>query len=484
MRLIFAGKSARDATFPALTSERLVNLYAVPAPDGARAALMLRNVLGTRDFATLPGPFLRALGNCGGRIVAVSRGVVSAIAASGSVALLGAVSDDAQTSLVDAGAGKIAVCAGGAYHLWDGTSLTQPGGGRLTSIGSVAYSNSYLLMAQAGGTEIEWSAAGDPASRNALYFAKAAARGDRIVRLVAIGPYVWAMKERSIEVWALAGTGPGAWAPIPGAVYEVGLRDFRLCAAMPEGMFFVGHDNVAYLATGGKPLAISTPPVAQALLDEAPTNCFYYADRGHRFCVIRFDGRPALCFDLDTALWHERAEGVGHTSWQAVASVDCYGQWHVGGRLGRLWRLGQTPVDASGVMVRRAVSRTLEPDNRFTVARFEIFGSFGTAEIDENAPAWLLDEFGLPVTDSAGRPIHMEGPDPVTAWRRAPAGWLRFSRDGGLTWGAQKYRSFGRVGAYGTRCSLRAMGQFRTMTAEFSMSDPVVMPIFAEASIE
>ena len=151
MRLIFADKSARDREAPVLTAERAVNLYAVPAPEGARSAMMLRSVLGTRDFAAVPGPFLRALANCGGTIYVVSRGTVSAVADSGAVTARGTVTDDEHTSLVGAGAERVAVSAGGAYHLWDGSTLTQPGGGRLTSIGGIAYSNGYVRMAARGG---------------------------------------------------------------------------------------------------------------------------------------------------------------------------------------------------------------------------------------------------------------------------------------------------------------------------------------------
>lgn len=485
MRLIFASQSAKNAAVPSLTGERLVNLHAVPAPEGARAALVLRNVLGTRDFATVEGPFLRALATCGDQLYSASRGALARVTEAGTVSTLGAIADDTETSIVGAGGSRVAVCAGGAYYLWDGSSLTQVGGGRLTNIGSVAYLSGYVFMTQADGREVEWtSGSGGPGSRNALYFSEAAARGDKIVRAMAVGPYVWVLKERSIETWQLTGVGgTGAFAPIPGAVKERGLRSFNLACPIPDGLFFIGDDNCAYAASAGGMQAVSTPPVDQALASGEPTHCFYYEDRGHRFAVIRFADRPAWCLDFAMNRWHERAEGVELGPWDAMASASCYGQWQIGGRLGRVWRLGQEPVDASGPMRRLAVSRTLEPGGKFTVAKFELFGNFGHQFIEENAPAYLEDEFGFPLRDSNGYPLHAESPETPRLWKRSPNAWLRFSRDGGNTWGAPKLRSFGNLGAYSTKVCVRAMGQFELMTAEISMVDPVEMPLFAEAEI-
>ncbi|PJN94125.1 hypothetical protein CNY89_16365, partial [Amaricoccus sp. HAR-UPW-R2A-40] len=349
-----------------------------------------------------------------------------------------------------------------AYYLWDGSSLAQVGGGRLTNIGSVAYLGGYVFMTQADGREVEWtSGSGGPGSRNALYFSEAAARGDRIVRAMTVGPYVWVLKERSIETWQLTGVGgTGAFAPIPGAVKERGLRSFNLACPIPDGLFFIGDDNCAYAASAGGMQAVSTPPVDQALKSGEPTHCLYYEDRGHRFAVIRFADRPAWCLDFAMNRWHERAEGVELGPWGAMSSANCYGQWQLGGRLGRVWRLGQAPVDASGPMRRVATSRTLEPGGKFTVALFELFGNFGHQFIEEDAPAYLLDEFDFPLRDSNGHPIYAESPETPRTQKRGPHAWLRFSRDGGNTWGAPKLRSFGALGAYSTRLRVRSLGQF------------------------
>ncbi len=481
MRITFAAHSAAGPNVS--STERLVNLYAVPAPEGARAPYVLRSPPGTRDYASVPGAFLRALTAVRGVPHVASGGVLSRITSTGAVTTLGAIPDDPETSLIGTGGAGVGICAGGAYQIYAGGSLSQPSGGRLAQVGSIAFANQYVIMSEANGREIEWTAVGQPDVRNALHFSTAEGRDDRIVRLMAVGVYLWVLKQRSYEVWGVAGSGASAWARLPGVVRERGLKAFSLVCATPDGLFFVGDDNVAYAGAGTDVAPISTPPINAALAGGTATHVHYYEHNGARFCVIRFSDRPAWVFDAATGQWHERAIGVNHGPWQGVASAFGYNaHWYIGGHPAKIQRLGGAPVDAEGPMRRTAVSRTLRPEDRFTVARLEIEGQFG-ADIEEDAPAFLLDENALPLLDEDGEPLRAEEPADIERWNRAARVWLRVSRDGGLHYGLPKIRDVGRAGQ-AMVCSWRAMGQFRQFTAELNITDPVDMPILSEASIE
>jgi hypothetical protein len=59
---------------------------------------------------------------------------------------------------------------------------------------------------------------------------------------------------------------------------------------------------------------------------------------------------------------------------------------------------------------------------------------------------------------------------------------LSVSRDGGVTWGSPKPRSWA-VGEYARRINWRNLGQFRQAAFELRMADAVDVPISSQARI-
>ncbi len=477
-KLVLADKSARDPQNLAPTSERLINLYAVPAPTGATSSVILRSVPGTRSHVTLPGPFLRAMTSVEGVLYMVVRGALFRIRG-GTMEYLAAVDDDPVTTMAGH-RDKLTISAGGNYYLfYDG--ITQPGSGRIVSVGSVAFADQFTLMSERGGREIEWTEVGQPDTRNALNFATAEGADDKIVRIATVGAYVVVFKERTSELWSLQGTD---FLRVPGGVYDTGLLGPNLVAQMPGSLFFVGHDRVPYMTQGGGAMPVSMPAVNQALQDSTPTHCFYYEDRGHRFCVLRFSDRPAWVYDAAMGLWHERSSGVEHGPWDIIASAFVYGEWYMGGESGGIYRLGRSPTDANGPMRRTVVSRPLYMDGRqFSVPMLEVVGRFGNYTLDETAPDWLLDANGFPILNSAGQPIITAGNEPSTRSRPSRM-FIATSRDGGHSFGRYRIKDIGRAGDFDARCKMHGLGQFRHFTAEVNMTDPVDVPLLGEANIE
>ena len=484
MKLFLASKSVADRDNLTPSGERLVNCYALPAPEGAISPLIIRSVPGLEEFTTLPGPFLRAMTRVEDKIYAVSRAGLYLIREDGTFASIGALDDDPNTSMVGHRS-SVTISANGSYYLWNGSTLTSPGSGRFSSVGSVAFLDQFTLMSELNGREVQWSEAGLPDDLNALYFRTAEARDDDIVRVLEAGAYLAVMKKHSVELWGTTALGgSSAFTRIEGAVSDRGVAGFNLMTKTPEGAFFIGENNVAYLATGTDVVAVSPPNVNQALESGTPTHCFYYDDRGHTNHVIRFDDRPAWVLDGSTGYWHERSSGVDHAPWDVIASVYCYDQWYLGDRSGRIYRLASTPLDVTTPMRRTIVSRPLYFDgDRTTVAELELLGLFGNYSVLETGPRWITDEHGFPITDQLGNYILAEDDNPVHTARRAGKLWLRVSRDGGHTWGLPKTRTIGRVGEYQARCRFLAMGQFRSFTVEVNMTDPVDVPLLAEANL-
>ena len=455
MLLEFVAQSSQSEVLGPANTERLVNLFPEPVPEGGRARFLLRPVLAMQQWRALSGIFVRALeavndtdgsGNVTEALFAVSGGQLHEV--SDPPQALGAVVDDPQTTIAGHD-GAVTVVAGGRYYLWDGATLTEPTPGAFSDFGSVEFLGGYTILTERGGRRFQWSALGDPDDLPGLNFATAESRDDALLRAVAVNGNLWLFKTGSIEIWARTGeASEEAFSLLPGGVIETGLLGFGLIAKVPGGAFFVGSDGVCYLTAGAQLQPVSRTPVEYAIAAEAPTHCFYYEHEGHKFCVVRFRNRPAWVLDIATGMWHERASGEG--AWLATSAVRYAGAWRVGLDGGRVDTLVRAGSDADGPLVRQAVSRTLFlTGERFRVSRVELFGRIGRSDL--------------------GRPAQL---------------MVQFSRDGGETWGFEQWRSMGDLGAYEARMVLRALGQCRSLTARLRVTDPADLSLWSAAAVE
>lgn len=457
-RLEFVRQSAKDTANPQATSERLVNFYPERIASGGRASFALKSVPGSAPFASLPGVFVRALSNAPyydddgrphDRLVALSSGGLHRIDELGATELVGAVDDDEAAS-ISSNNGAVTIVSGGAYYLWGGAALTQPTPGVFSAFGSVEFLGEYTILTELNDRRFCWSDLADPGTLPALNFATAEGRDDIILRAVSIAGNLWLFKTTSIEIWALTGGGGADAFTRVGQVIETGLKDFGLVAKIPGGAFFVGDDGIVYLSAGAEALqAISTPAVNEAIRAGGATACFFYEDAGHKFAVLRFRDRPAWVYDLATGIWHERATGEAG-AWGASCAAQSYGAWRLGGFDGAIRTAVRSNDDAGEALIRRAISAPLEVQGRqFRVPMVEVFGQSGQSSLG-----------------------------------RAAAVMLRFSRDGGMTWGEFRTGSFGALGQYRARAVFRNCGLARVLAAEIRVTDPADLTILSAAEVQ
>jgi hypothetical protein len=208
---------------------------------------------------------------------------------------------------------------------------------------------------------------------------------------------------------------------------------------MPSGAFMIGDDGKAYVIAGpGAIQPVSTPPVETAIREMNPVSCLYYEDEGHMFCCIVFRDAPAWCFDIATGEWHERAEGSLLAPWTAVHSVKWRGGWHASQDDGTIRRFARSATDGDKPLVKQATSHTIRSqDGQRMVLR----------ELEIHAPQGF----------SAGRI------------------GLQISRDGGATFGIEKPRDIGPIGAYAKRMNWRNLGLAREMCARVQWTDDVAI---------
>lgn len=443
----FAGQSARDADNPTANPSRLINGYREPMLPGGRAGSVLRAVPGMSELASLPGVFCRAILPWNGKIATIMGEDLFEVTRDGAVTPLGTVeATDGFAGLAEI-TGDLVAVAGRKYWRWDGATLTNIATGTVTQPGSIAYLGGYVLVSQFGGRVFAWSGLANPATWSGLDFASAEITPDPIIRLVAFKDALYIFKATGFERWAVTGlAGPDAFQRIGGAQEEPGLAAYGLVETFPNGLAFVGSDGRVHVSGIGP---ISTPPVEVAIERFRPERMFYYEQRGHGFICLIFRDTAAWCYDVATGEWHEREQDDG--PWQAKASGKLGNDWFVGTDAGRIAQLVNDCRDFGSPLVRRYVSRTLDPGQRFNVAKIEAY------------PRIAGD-------------IQGDGD-----WSEAKVS-LRTSRDG-VIFGAPKDRGVGGVGAYETRLTWRALGQFRTATIELSQSSAADVPLLAEIDL-
>jgi len=168
-----------------------------------------------------------------------------------------------------------------------------------------------------------------------------------------------------------------------------------------------------------------------------------YAQAGSYFIGFTLTDR-AIVFDLSTLKWHERRSKINGftTAWRASSIITAYGTVLVGDYLsGKIGELSLNEYQEYGSDIIRTVS--IQP---FTSERTEIIASRIELTMEAGVGSALC-------------------PNPMIS--------MATSKDG-KTWGYERRRAIGKVGAYGQRAIWRANGRFpKSVTLKFTLSDPV-----------
>jgi hypothetical protein len=441
----FFTQAARDESNVAASSEELVNVYPEQAPGDARTRVVLRSVPGETVFADISQPLVRAAEAAAGAFWTVAAGNLYQVQSDGSVLNRGAVGNSDATSISGNGT-NVCVVANGDYSLWNGTTLTNPTPGAFSDFGSVAFSDYDTILTELNGRRWCWSNTAAPGTLDALNFATAEARDGDILRATVNASQVFLMTEKCIEVWRTTGvSGATRYRRLTVIDQGRGLKGYHLLATDAFGIFFIGNDNVAYVLSGSAMTPVSTPAVQSDIVAGSPVACYYYEDRGHKFCVIRFSDRPAWVYDFTTQLWHRRQSGVERDPWGVLRMAFEHGKWLGVDEFGVVVEMARTNSDRGSPMKRIMRGKPVYMDDRkFSVAEFQPLCSVGESTGDAN----IL---------------------------------LRWSWDGGKTWEGPQTASAGDLGQYETKVQFYALGRGEHFTPEVSCADATDIVFYSDA---
>jgi hypothetical protein len=288
-------------------------------------------------------------------------------------------------------------------------------------------------------------------------FAQRSAAADPWKALKVANRYIYLFGSKTSEVWYNAGS-----SPFPFALHQSGLLQYGIVApfsaAIADGaLCWLGAtasgSGYVFRAQGFSPEPISTFGFQHALssyarVDDALAEC--YQDQGHTFYVLNFPQQEASwAWDANTQIWCGRGtwltEQGRYTVWRPRWHAFCFGEHRIlDSSTGDVYKLSvdfATDVDSRVIRrLRRAPALTHENMRLF----YQYF------ELD------LEPGLGL---------VTGQGSDPQVM--------LRMSNDGGKTWGAEQWRSAGKIGEFLKRVRWERCGSARRRVFEIAVSDPI-----------
>lgn len=343
------------------------------------------------------------------------------------------------------------------YYIWGTNTFAQIADGAFGGGNVCGVVDNFIFYNRPNTNQFGCTNVGDVVS-NPLNLGSKIGGPDNIVSMIADKRQLILLGEVTSEKWIDVGTFPFPFAIIPGTSLQHGLQAQNSIARLGEGIAYLALDDrgqatvVVWGASLPSPSRISTFAVESAIQGYAVTSDaigFTYSQAGHEFYVLTFPTADVTwCYDLATQLWHKRAwrdpsTGILHRHRSNCCVV--FGNEILVGDFenGKVYSLSQsTYTDDEDPLpcIRRAPHLT-------TDLRRQYFSD-------------LQIQFQPGVGLQSG-----QGSDPECI--------LRWSNDGGFTFGNDHILKLGKVGEYRKRAIKRRLGYARDRVFEIEMTDPV-----------
>jgi len=256
---------------------------------------------------------------------------------------------------------------------------------------------------------------------------------------------------QSMEAWSNVGALDFPYQRIDGAVVEWGLAARWSLAKVGNTTMWLGKNRngeaqVMRLA-GYVPQPVSTPEVEFAISKYATVinaSALAYNSGGHTFYQLNFPGAGvSWVFDATSGLWSEWQSGTVGGRHRGALGVQFVNRTIISDyNAGTLYELNsETLDDAGNDFAKEITSRHVFNEEYISVGRL-----------------WADMETGVGVAVGQGA---------------NPQIMLQVSKDGGQTWGPEKWVGLGAEGAFKARALWRRLGRAYDWTVRLRISDPV-----------
>jgi hypothetical protein len=262
----------------------------------------------------------------------------------------------------------------------------------------------------------------------------------------------------SIEFFQNVASSPNPFARITGSSQTWGLAALWSRQVAQNTMYFLGvspNGGVKVMKLNGyTPERVSNSDIEdliQSFGTYSDATSLVYTVSGHAMYQLNFPSADrSIVLDTLTGTWGEAQSGVGRMYTRHLANI------------GIAFGADNVVADSTSTkiykMVEACYTDNLLPTKRQTVTRHINLGgnTFIVSEV-------LLDmETGIGLQSG-------QGSDPQLM--------MEVSKDGGRTWGQERWASIGTVGTYLARAVFRRVGSGRDFVFRFTLTDPVKFTI-------
>jgi len=462
-------------TLPSLNvdAQKSLNMYPEIVSSGSgKSQAILKKRSGLKLFTSTTNPGRELYQTSGGRLFSVNGSRLDEIGTSGTVTLRGNINtSNGNVRFADNGSQMIVVDGNTGFIMDLSTNV-------FNSIADVdfpdtathiTFQDSFFIVnspASSPPGAFFVSAVFDGTSWNSLSFANAEGNPDAATALISTGRDLWVLGPQSIQIFYNSGNADFPFDNIRGTLSSIGIQaPFSLCQ-MGTNIFWLGADDQGFgqvfTNQGYNPVRISNHAIEQEITTYADldlTTAFCYQETGHYFYIMNFpSANRSWAFDTATGEWHQVAytdyqnnvdglfRGNSYAFFNGKNYVNDYAN-------GNIYELDPFTLDDNGNKIkclRRSPHLWQGLDRTF-------YQSF---QIDM--------EMGVGLTTGQGID---------------PQAMLRWSKDGGHTFGSERWKPIGKKGEYRRRVRWDRLGASRDRVWEVSITDPVKVT-FIEAYIE
>lgn len=332
---------------------------------------------------------------------------------------------------------------------------------------TVDYLGGYFSFIQPGTQTFYISALEDALTIDPLDFATANNSPDKLVGQVSTNNVIVYMGEVSGEIWQLDPQATDfALERNNGSSLEVGLLAAFTVKELDNTVYWLGRDDrgsgIIYKMESFRPVRVSTNSQEQIIQKaiQAGNNmstaiAYVYQQGGHSFYCLQVPGvETTLCFDAATQKWHERAELVDgeYTQHRGTFHAYCYGLNLIADIDDAIW-VYDPNANTNGVDI--LVRERISPHYANPTLERNFYSLF---ELD------CMVGYGI----AGGSQANV---------------MLRYSNDGGFTWGVWRTATLGAVGQYLARARFTRCGSARDRIWQVRCTDDTSFAIIA-ANIE